>query len=150
MINSKLFDFYIIQNASLFINGESYQIIANNVQYSRAWMNRIKSKEKNDILFEFAEEFNKLNLTLKEKALLSTLCFTFPGKFYLNVFFFNLKNLNFLKSTKNNKEEKVKDKEALTDINEYYTRALLYEFDLNKRNHEFVIRFGQVKPKIYF
>ena len=80
VINSKLFDFYIIQNSVLFINGESYQIIANNVQYSRAWMNKIKAKEKNDILFEFAEEFNKLNLTLKEKALLSTLCFTFPGR----------------------------------------------------------------------
>ena len=90
MINSKLFDFYIIQNASLFINGESYQIIANNVQYSRAWMNRIKSKEKNDILFEFAEEFNKLNLTLKEIALLSTLCFTFPGKI------FKFSKINFL------------------------------------------------------
>ena len=82
VINSKLFDFYIIQNASLFIDGESYQIIANNIQYTRAWMNKIKAKEKNDILFEFTQEFNRLNLTLKEKALLTTLCFTFPGKHY--------------------------------------------------------------------
>jgi hypothetical protein len=123
VINSKLFDFYIIQNAHLFINGESYQIISNNIQYSRAWMNKIKTKAKNDVLFEFAEEFNRLNLTVKEKALLSTLSFTFP-------------------------EEKVRDKENLNNINEYYTRAILYEFDLNKRNHEFMIKFGQIISKL--
>jgi hypothetical protein len=83
IINSRLFDFYIIQNAQLFINGESYQILftkTRNIQYTRDWMNKIKTKEKNDILFEFTEEFNKLNLTIKEKALLVILCFTFPGK----------------------------------------------------------------------
>ena len=42
-------------------------------------------------------------------------------------------------------DERVSDKETLSDLNEYYTKALLYEFDLHKRNHEFVIKFGQVK-----
>lgn len=82
-INTRLFDFYTIQNAHLFINGESYQILftkTKNIQYTRELMNKIKSKDKNNILFEFAEEFNQLNLTVKEKALLIILCFTFPGK----------------------------------------------------------------------
>ena len=84
IINNKLFDFYIIQNSSLFINGESYQIIytkTRSIHYTRDLMNKMKSKAKNDILFEFAEELNRLNLTTKEKALLTILCFTFPSKF---------------------------------------------------------------------
>lgn len=40
--------------------------------------------------------------------------------------------------------ETIKDKETLNDLNEHYTRSILYEFDLNKRSHEFVIIFGQV------
>ena len=86
-INTRLFDFYVIQNAHLFIDGESYQILFTknkNIQYTREWMNKIKGKEKNDILFEFTEEFNKLNLTIKEKALLLILCFTFPGNLLFN------------------------------------------------------------------
>lgn len=79
LVNNRLFDFYIIQNAALFINGESYQILSNRILYSRYWMNKIKGKEKTDLLFDFAEDFNRLNLTNKEKALLVALCFTFQG-----------------------------------------------------------------------
>jgi hypothetical protein len=88
-INTRLFDFYTIQNAHLFINGESYQILftkTKNIHYTRGLMNKIKSEDKNNILFEFAEEFNQLNLTGKEKALLIILCLTFPGSItYLRI-----------------------------------------------------------------
>ena len=34
--------------------------------------------------------------------------------------------------------------ESLIILNEFYRRALLYEFDLNQRNEEFLIQFQDV------
>jgi len=81
IINNRLFDFYIIMNSVLFINGESYMYLKDDIVYTREWHNKIKGKEKTDGLFEFAEFFNSLNFTVKEKALLIAYVFTLPGIF---------------------------------------------------------------------
>lgn len=120
IINNKLFDFFIISNAILFINGESYLYLPGNIRYTRHWMNRIKTPQITDKLFEFVAEFNELFLTSKEKALLIVLLFTMPDV------------------------DSLVEPKTLSDLNEYYARALLYEFDVNKRDLSFMTLFRNV------
>lgn len=124
IINNKLFDFFIISNSILFINGDSYLYLPHNIRYTRYWMNRIKTREVTDKLFGFVADFNELFLTSKEKALLVVLLFTMPDV------------------------DGIEDLETLRDLNEYYTRALLYEFDVNKRDFTFMNKFKNVLVKI--
>ena len=70
LINHKIFDYFILRNSQLFIYGESYMLLPNNIQYTRDWMLRIIGKEMTDALFRFCEEFNALGLRGKEIALL--------------------------------------------------------------------------------
>jgi hypothetical protein len=83
-------------------------------------MNRIKTREVTDQLFAFVGEFNELFLTSKEKALLVVLLLTMPDV------------------------DGLEDLATLKDLNEYYTRALLYEFDVNKRDFAFMSKFRNV------
>nr|ASL70537.1 nuclear receptor [Brachionus calyciflorus] len=123
ILNNKLFDFFIIMNSILFIKGESFLHLPNNIHYTRYWMQKIKGKYTTDMLFDFVQELNDLNLTNKEKALFIVLVFTMP-------------------------DLDVEDHENLQDLNEYYTRSILYEFDLNKRDTYFLARFRRVLTKL--
>ena len=125
IINTKIFDFFMIVNSVMFINGESYLYLPNDMMYTRNWMNMIRTKEVADPLFEFMDIFNKLNLTKKEKGLLIALDFTMS-------------------------DVKVRDHETLKDLNEYYTRAILYEFDLNNRDYDFFMRFKKALKLLMF
>lgn len=125
IINNKLFDFFVIMNSILFINGESYLYLPNNVHYSRYWLNKIKGKATTDALFEFVTELNELGLTNKEKALLIVLVFTMP-------------------------DLEISDQANLNDLNEYYTRSILYEFDLSKRDSLFLKKFKKVNFFFFF
>lgn len=120
IINTKLFDFFIVSNALLFIAGDSYLYLPHEIRYSRYWMSRVKTRDVTDRLFEFVDELNALFLTGKEKALLVVLLFTMPDV------------------------ELIEDRDSLRDLNEYYTRALLYEFDVNKRDLAFLGKFRNV------
>jgi hypothetical protein len=124
VINSRLFDFYIVHNSVLFIEGESYQILSNGggIHYTRAWMNRVKTKEKNDVLFDFASELNGLGLSQREKGLLVARLFTLPP------------------------DENIKNK--LKKTHDYFNRALLDEFQSNGRNTEFLNEFEHVISKL--
>ncbi|RNA00497.1 nuclear receptor subfamily 1 group D member 2, partial [Brachionus plicatilis] len=116
ILNNKLFDFFVIMNSILFIKGESYLHLPNNIHYTRYWMQKIKGKYTTDFLFDFVQEMNDLSMTNKEKALFIVLVFTMP-------------------------DLEVEDHENLQDLNEYYTRSILYEFDLNKRDLVFLAKF---------
>lgn len=82
IINNKIFDFFILRNAPLFINGESFMVLPNEIQYTRKWMNQVIGVEMTNNLFDFTNRFNKLGLTTKELALLYPLILT--GKIYSN------------------------------------------------------------------
>lgn len=82
IINNKVFDFFILRNAPLFINGESFMVLPNEIQYTRKWMNQVIGVEMTNNLFDFTNRFNKLGLTTKEIALLYPLILT--GKIYSN------------------------------------------------------------------
>jgi hypothetical protein len=79
IIEKKIFDYFMISNSILFIDGESYMYITEDVVYTRYWQNMLRTKEVVDPLFEFMAVFNPLNLTKKEKALLIALIFTMPA-----------------------------------------------------------------------
>jgi hypothetical protein len=85
---TKFSDFYFIVYSILFIDGENYNYVTDDVIYSRFWMSTIRSKEIVDEVFEFVDIFNPLKLSKREKALLVTCIFTQPG-----IVFF-LRNIN--------------------------------------------------------
>lgn len=40
--------------------------------------------------------------------------------------------------------ENIEEEKILGDLNEYYTRAILYEFDLSKRDESFILKLSKV------
>ena len=40
--------------------------------------------------------------------------------------------------------ENLEEEKILGDLNEYYTRAILYEFDLSKRDESFILKLSKV------
>jgi hypothetical protein len=85
IVNNRLFDYFIIKHSPLFIEGESYMMLPNNIHYSRQWMNKVVGEEMTNALFEFSEEFNSLNMTTKETALLIPFILTVPGIIFLTL-----------------------------------------------------------------
>ncbi len=80
IINNKLFDYFMIKHAPLFINNESFCMLPNNIQYTRKWMSIVVGDEMVEKMFEFANEFNSLRMTTKEVALMFPFVFTEHGK----------------------------------------------------------------------
>lgn len=120
LVNNRLFDYFLIKHSPLLINGESYMMLPNQIQYTRKWMLRIIGEEMVDTMFDFANEFNSLKMTTKEIALMYPFILTVPDEHY-------------------------KDPYTIASLNEYYFKALMYEFDLNRRNNYFVNRWKKVK-----
>ena len=85
-------------------------------------MNQVVGQEMVNAMFEFAKEFNELFLTQKEIAL------SFPFVLTLN-------------------DELYSDQPTIRSLNEYYFRALLYEFDLNKRDSKFLVKWNEVSSQ---
>lgn len=122
ILNNKLFEMFIIIHSKYFIDGESYLRLSNDTHYSRYWMNKVKGKKKTDATFELAEMLNEAQMTEKERALLLPLMMT----------------------TCECDDEYL----ILKDLNEYYTRAILYEFDLNNRDESFIIKMSKIISEI--
>lgn len=120
IINNRMFDSFILIHSCFFINGESYLRLNNNAHYSRYWMNKVKGKKKTDAVFDFVEQLNALQMTTRERSLLLPLIITMH-------------------------DESIEDLSTLHVLNEYYTRAILYEFDLTKRDNSFIIELSKVK-----
>nr|ASL70502.1 nuclear receptor [Brachionus rotundiformis] len=123
LVNNRLFDYFLIKHSPLFINGESYLMLPNMIQYTRKWMLRIIGAEMVDIIFKFAHEFNSLKMTTKEMALLYPFVLTIPDDNY-------------------------QDPCTISSLNEYYYRTLLYEFDLNKRDGSFLSKWKALVSKL--
>ena len=79
VLNGKFFDFFILTNSCLFINGESYLRLTDDYNYTRYWMYLISERKKIDSMFQIAEMINEFSMTEKEKALLIPLVLTIPG-----------------------------------------------------------------------
>jgi hypothetical protein len=126
LVNLKVFDVWLIRNMGLFIDDESFLRLPNSIQYSRAWMNRIIGKLMTDTIFAYEKELHDLEMSLRECAIILTYVITLLTKEQAQVF----------------------NDECLSQmnmLNEYYYKALLYEFDMNQRDQNFIDRVGQVR-----
>ena len=143
IVNNRLFDYFIIKHSPLFIEGESYMMLPNNIQYSRQWMNRVVGEEMTNALFEFSEEFNSLNMTTKETALLVPFVLTVPGIIFIFILIQRKYNYHYellpLKL-----DTGFDDQAIIANLHEYYYRAILYEFDLNRRTDVFISKWKKV------
>jgi hypothetical protein len=140
---AKMLDYYFIINSVLFIDGESYFYISGDIIYTRFWMSLIRPQEFVDGVFDFMSAFNVLKLSKREKALLIAHILTQPGKLIVRG---QKKILTcFSKQYVLYKiDVEVNDGESLKELNQYYTRALLYEFDINIRGVDFYPRLKKV------
>ncbi len=83
ILENKLPDFYMIKHSFLFIDGESFIMLPNNIQYTKSWQTNVIGNIMTNAIFDFADEFNKLGLTAKEIALLVPYLLTMPGIIYV-------------------------------------------------------------------
>ena len=98
LIKRGMVDYFIMIHCELFIDGESYMFFDNGIQLTRAWLSKIRGKEKSDVKYETVESLNRLNLTGREKALLCVYLYSIPG-IKINNYIFLLKYIhkfNFL------------------------------------------------------
>lgn len=79
IINTHLFNYYLLRYSSLYIDGENYSLLTNNIQYTRHWMLKVIGEDMVDALFAWTEKFNELELTSREIALLFPYLLTKPG-----------------------------------------------------------------------
>jgi len=84
---------------------------------------QVIGEETAQAIFEFSEPFNQLNLTPKELGLLFPLVFTMPGKYTNDSF---------------------KEPELIQKLHEYYTKAIVYEMNANKRDKVFLNKLSKV------
>ena len=84
IINSHLFNYYLIHYSSLYIDGENYNLLSNNIQYTRHWMLKVIGEDMVDALFAWTEKFNELELTAREIALILPYLLTTPGNKIIN------------------------------------------------------------------
>lgn len=100
-------------------NDESF-IIAENVQLTKARYIQLFGETLSEYIFKFHSSFNQLKLTDYELVLFYT---------------FILSNVN---------TNIVKDKICLLQMKAKYTRAMIYEFELSKKNAYFYQQFSEV------
>jgi hypothetical protein len=90
LIKRGMVDYFIMIHCELFIDGESYMFFENGIQLSRAWLTKIRGKEKSDVKFDTVESLNRLKLSGREKAILVVYLYSIPGK---KIIFHSILNL---------------------------------------------------------
>ena len=80
IINSTVFELYLVTNAVHYMNDEHFAWLPNGIMYSRAWMNKIIGEEVTNATFAYEADFNDLNLTTREIAILVPYLLTKPSK----------------------------------------------------------------------
>jgi hypothetical protein len=69
-----------IQHAPLIHRNQSYMILPNGIQYTRRWMIEIIGNDLVRTIFDFAGQFNRLNLNDDEYALVFAIVLCQHGK----------------------------------------------------------------------
>ncbi|CAF0911850.1 unnamed protein product [Brachionus calyciflorus] len=105
-----------IRTIKLFLNGDYFLMLDSTIQMDKFLFEMIMGENVTKEVFTFYDKLNSLELTDAEIALLIP--------FYLSV---------------NN----VLNSDLLRELNEYYSRALLYEFSLNRRSQDFIDKFAK-------
>ena len=122
--------------------------IIKNVQYSKETMYLMFGKYFTDGVFKFHYDLNQLMFTEVEKALFYPFVISScRGIVNIAKIYFHYYFIIFICFYK---DQKVRDKETLLRLREKYTRALIYEFELNNRNASFFIDLQNVSGYIVY
>lgn len=84
LIKSKIPFHYSIKYASLYFNNEFYCFFDNGIHYKLPYVRLTLGDKLANELFSFFEDFNKLNLTKREKSLMIPLAITISSSFFTN------------------------------------------------------------------
>ena len=125
LIHSQNITFFsTLRRIMLVINDELYLMI-DDFQLSRSWLTELLGVKITDYLFQFYRHLNGLNLTSYEMAII------FP---------FMLTSID---------DVSLKNPEVIHTINQYYSRALMYEFSLNRRDINFIDKISEVNYSFF-
>ncbi|CAF0991456.1 unnamed protein product [Brachionus calyciflorus] len=119
MINGNFFSVLTLRTFRLFLNGDYFLMLDQNTQLNKEAFGIVAGEKVRDYIFEYIFNLKSLNLTPQEIGLLIP--------FYFSIF-----------------NENLEEPDLIREINEYYTRALYYEFNLNHRSTEFMEKFVKV------
>ncbi|CAF0973351.1 unnamed protein product [Brachionus calyciflorus] len=122
ILTCQFFVLYGLRTIKLFMNDDYFLFLDGDILLDRKLFTIVMGQEVSDLVFDFYQSMRVLNLTNQEYGLLVPL-------------FFSSQNSN------------LDDSNLLKEINEYYIQALSYQFNLNKRNIEFVNNFLKVISK---
>lgn len=139
MLSSASLLLFGIHSHQFYDNNENVSILINNYQFSKNRMNLVLGAFKTGLLFEFHFNLRRLNLSENEMSLIFPFILTncngkFQTKYYYKVHFFLI---SFL-------VHQIKDKETLLQLKDYYTKMLIYEFELNGRDENFFDNLNEV------
>ncbi|CAF1045978.1 unnamed protein product [Brachionus calyciflorus] len=113
------FTILTLRTIKLFLNDDYFLMLDSRTQLNRELFIIILGKKVCDHLFDYVYNLKSLNLVQQELSLLVP--------FYLSIFNNNLE-----------------DPYSLREINKYYTEALYYEFNVNRRSNEFMEKLVKV------
>ncbi len=114
-------------------------------QVNREVAVRLRGERKMEITFDTTESLNNLNLNEKEKAILCVYLYSTPGSYptaFAHIIL--IKQCDFLVTFHGLDYDSNELNEALKTLYEFYKRSLLYEFDLNGRDMNFINDFEKV------
>nr|ASL70542.1 nuclear receptor [Brachionus calyciflorus] len=119
ILTSHFFVLLGLRTNRLFMNGDFFMFLDGDILLNRELFSLVMSKEISNFIFDFSYSIKAMNFTCQEFGLLMP--------FILSSQDSSLSDLNLLK-----------------EINEFYSKALVYEFNLNRRSIEFVKNFKKV------
>lgn len=129
-------------------NDESYAVLENNVWFSRSVIECLVGKATAEALFRNHNVIRSLNLTIKEKALIFPYLLSQCDGIKNEMFFVQL--LIIIYSLK---ASIIENKEKFQNLKNYYTKALVFELQMNRRNSLFIealVAVSMKKMMIYY
>ncbi|XP_025085311.1 uncharacterized protein LOC112558831 isoform X2 [Pomacea canaliculata] len=76
LLKHAYYDIWILTQSEFFVGGESYLLLSDGTFYTRVLMEQVVGKEITDTMHRFAQQFNALGLSHREKALLCSIQLT--------------------------------------------------------------------------
>lgn len=130
--------------SKLFINGEYYHVLPGGIIFSRKWIEKVFGLELTDWSFDYQKDLKKLALSDSEMSLFLPYIFTNP---YSNSLSLKYKLIHLTCCYSIDEDELTKRAE-IKKINEFYHRALLNEFSLNRRTKQFQANVKKVQANL--
>nr|ASL70547.1 nuclear receptor [Brachionus calyciflorus] len=146
IIKRNFFSILTLRTLKLFLNDDYFLMLDSRTQLNRELYSIILDKKVCDHLFDYVCNLKSLNLGQHEISLLVPFFLSIFSKFNKRLIKETKSNHEILCFSKNNIEinDNLEDPYSLREINKYYTEALYYEFNINRRTNEFMEKLVKV------